>query len=236
MAGGPDYATWHRTVGTIIHEITGQRCRVVERTVVTTAPGFRTFELGAATSETMLERIDRARGGRTPVVPMFPVARFDSPTIWLSWYERWKEQGIGLLVLIDMSASFYWGLPGRHRIQLFRAEWAADENAPQTSAQPHWQVDTDFIGNANADVVSLAPETEGSVELVELPVGEPYLDDMTAIISISRLHLGMAGWKNGATYPAWWRCQLGADEAARREWLRRTLQHAADQFKLVTVD
>jgi hypothetical protein len=232
MAPVAPFRSWHRNVASIFYDVTGQRCQVTSRP---SQARIEAFELSSGAPATVIDQIERDRGGRASVVPLLPLSRFDVPTVWVGWYEEWSDVGIGALELKTMSASFYWGIAGRRRIQLLRAEWVRFDLAPRTSAQPHWQVDTDFIGDATAVDRAMGDVTEDPlVDLVELTV-----DDTSqlsaAIVSISKLHLGMAGWRNGATYPAWWRVELGADQQLRQEWLRKTLQHAVDQFDLVTV-
>jgi hypothetical protein len=233
MPSSTSYANWHRNVGLIFLEVTGQHCQLTQRP---REARVRSFELSSAASQTIIDRIDRQRGGRTSAIPLLPHVRFDAPTVWVSWFEEWREVALGRFKLEGMSATFYWGIAGRRRLQLLRAEWASYDRAPATSAQPHWQVDTDFIGDRSVVQEPTGEQMpEGARdELVELP---PYTQaqDGISIVSISRLHLGMAGWRNAATFPGWWRVELGQDEVLRREWLHRTLQHAADQFEFVTV-
>lgn len=221
----PAYASWHRRVSSIFRDVTGERCRVIE---LSATAGIRTFELAGAGPGTVIDAVTRVRGGRASALPLYPLTPLDAPTVWVSWFERWDERRMGRAEVRDMSATFYWGTFGRPRIQLLRAEWAAGDAAPDTSAQPHWQVDTDFITEVR---LPIPPGASPTADLVELPGDGDHVDP--TIVSISGLHLGMAGWRNASTYPAWWRYELGVDEVARAEWLRRLLQHASDQFLLV---
>ena len=224
----------HRAIAREIRQITTVNCRIVplSESAVDTK-----FVLGAVPGAPAFEFVDRARGGRAPVIPLFPPQDFDTPTIWLSWYERWQTDGEATIK--NASATFYWGISNRPRKQLLRAEWDALDTLPNSAGQPHWQVDTELTGeqytaqviaplaSTNSALIEL-PATEVATELVELTV--------TALheISLSRLHLAMGGWRNATTYPHCWRHDIATDGAALSAWATRTLRHAADQFKLLT--
>ena len=229
----------HRSVARLLREITTVRCSIGQLPQRRQQSEAMTFALMSGEDAAPLELVDRERGGRAPVIPFFPPIDVTDPTVWMSWYERWTRGLDGDFRVTNLSATFYWGVAYRKRKQLLRAEWD-DDHSPETSAQPHWQVDTELTGEPyTATVLVAAPETSDS--LVELPTrgdtGE--LVEITAIglqeISLSPLHLGMGGWRNASFHPACWKYDVGADVSTFTQWADRTLRHAADQFKGLSV-
>ena len=55
-------------------------------------------------------------------------------------------------------------------------------------------------------------------------------------LSISRMHLSMAGWTNAPKqkYPICWRRPLPTAATEFATWLELTVMHASDQFRLVS--
>ena len=234
---------FHRSIARVIREITTVNCKIVALPAgVTSEQGAATYTLAAATNTPPLEFVERERGGRAPVVALYPPQAYDTPTVWVSWYERWERGEAGDAEVRNISATFYWGIANRRRKQLLRAEWDTLEAQPQTAGQPHWQIDTELVGETYETTVGLLqPLTTSSSSLIELPSEESpsELVELTPTglqeISLSRLHLGMAGWENATTYPGCWRRDLAADRTAISAWAARTLRHAADQFRLLSV-
>jgi hypothetical protein len=234
----PPYLLWHREAAGIIREVTGQHCKIELRAQDRLAR-TRSFELVSASPETIIDWTDRERGGRTTVVPLGPPTSLDNDGMWVSWYEEWLEEDLDQFGVSQLSATFYWGRLGRQRLQILRAEWATGKAAPPRSAQPHWQFDREQIGNTAPYELPRRPslpipQTAGELEELEDVSAAP-AQDFIAIASVSRLHLGMAGWTNHTDYPECWRRDLAADQAARAEWLRRVFEHAADQLSLTRI-
>jgi hypothetical protein len=184
-----------------------------------------------------LERIDRALGGRAPVVPLFEPNAFYEPTVWMSWYELWRQGRPGDLNLLQMSASFYWGVAYRARTQLLRLEWMSLEESPENAPQPHWQIDTEMLGILVTPGV--IPDRADSPAFLDEGLAVEVLDDLDseriAVVSMNRMHLGMAGWRNSLSPSSYWQTNLGGNEAKRREWFDKTMTHVVEQFRLVAV-
>lgn len=222
---------WHRYVSEVVRRHVGASCKVIEQPGGSREAGVRTFEL-AAMAGPPLDRIDRDRGGRVSVVNLFDRVPLDVPTLWFSWFERWAWAPRAPRAS-DFSITFYWGLAGRPRKQLLRAEWAAPERSPDSAAQPHWQVDTELSALTYVHEGPLVP-LEPSEGLVEVPSAADAAG--LASFSLSRLHLGMAGWANTPDYPGSWCADLGEDIGARKLWISQLLQHTRDQFRLLDVE
>jgi hypothetical protein len=195
------------------------------------------FALMAA--DDLQEFAERDRGNRVPVVPLHAIARFDRPAAWIGWYERWQKSASDKYELLNASATFFWGVPNRPaKQQVLRAEWDSDAKASAGSAQPHWQFDPTFrwTGAAIAEVVDTIPVTtelvEESAEELEEPALLEYGASTAHELSLSKMHLSMAGWRNGNTADTWWKLSLPQQPAVFAEWLERTITHAADQFRL----
>ena len=98
-----------------------------------------------------VEMVDRERGGRVRVVPLFPEE--PQKPYWVSWMEEWEVLGTGQrrCRFKASNLTFFLGEPGLlTKAQLFRAEWAgiADWDGRGTlgwqapgAGHPHWQFD-----------------------------------------------------------------------------------------------
>jgi hypothetical protein len=226
---------FHGKLVRVIREVTTAKCMIKPLTHTAHSANTRMYALASRKDQAPLELVDRDRGGRAPVIPFFPPSDLLSSTVWMSWFERWDRDEGGALHVRNVSATFYWGVANRKRKQLLRAEWDASDHSPVTAAQPHWQVDTELIGDAYMATVAL-PEMPSSDSLVELPLDDNgrELVELTPSgvheISLSRLHLGMGGWQNASSHPACWKHNVGVNNSTLALWAERTLRHAADQF------
>lgn len=190
--------------------------------------------IGAAAS--FPEFADRKRGGRVAVLRLMPEAPFDAPCAWFGWFERWRKANANRHQLESVSATFFWGFQGRpDKQQLLRAEWDCEEVAAQKSAQPHWQFDStyEWIYESRSVQQRRTPPIEEPVELIEVIEDAPLVEVGAMFaqeLSVSGMHLGMAGWENAQQADRWWRLGMPHQPTTLVRWAERTLRHVAEQF------
>jgi hypothetical protein len=195
----------------------------------------------ALMSTSASEFAERERGGRVPIVRLQAAARPDRPVAWLGWFEQWQKTSIDNFALLNASATFFWGIASRPaKQQVLRAEWDSDDVASAGAAQPHWQFDPTYrwfdASEALASLVEPPPTLSDLVEELEEPALVEYTPALEHELSISRMHLSMAGWTNAPKqkYPICWRRSLPTAATEFAAWLELTVMHASDQFRLVS--
>ena len=102
---------------------------------------------GAGLMGSSAEYTNRHRGGRTPILPLFP-ENLDRLPYWISWLEEWNVVRSDIFRFRSTNLTFFWGPIGEGtKVQLFRAEWPglADWGNGEIGWQapgaghPHWQ-------------------------------------------------------------------------------------------------
>jgi hypothetical protein len=241
-----DIESFHRKIVPEVHSVCGIRITVTPRAGHKNwrnaiAPSRIEFELMLKDERWVPELVQRDRGGRTPVIQIWN----DDPThesVWAGWYEVWDKIATDKYILVGVSWSFYWGISGRPKTMMLRAEWDAIDTRSRVAAQPHWHVDTEFMlptfrilvpASQPAEIPTTPDQalneilTEQTEDLVEIT-------DPTSIhdVSLSRIHLGMGLWLNGVQKADCWRHVIPENDQWERlvRWAKRTLEYAKDQF------
>lgn len=204
------------------------------------------------------DSVRRKRGPDCPAIQLIEVPEFED-TVWAGWYEEWKKIAHDEFELRGLSWTFFWGIHGRDKVQLLRAEWDAPSsgrgsvNAPQ----PHWHVDTDFMLTSFrrvkrrlyvSDSAEVTPQTLSTIDasgepsaLEELEPTIGALEEIDAVevledLTLESVHLGMGGWTENAEYPGCWQRPIPANWREIVVWVERILRHVMEQFSLIRSD
>lgn len=144
---------------------------------------------GAGLTGSVAEFASRNRGGRTPILPLFP-ENLDRLPYWISWLEEWDIVRGNKFRFRSTNLTFFCGAAGDgSKMQLFRAEWpgVADWGNGEIGWQapgaghPHWQFDAaESISDINIrrQRVHRLMAVLGSEDSPE-EFGEQFVDDLS---------------------------------------------------------
>lgn len=178
----------------------------------------------------------RRRGGTCLAFPLDINPDLLEEQLWASWHEDWKCSARSEFDLVGAGWTFFWGVDGRlnETQQILRAEWDQPLYRGVNVAQPHWHIDTDLmVGYVSPPCSQTGLDRPG---LEELPQGTPgTLIEITAPegiqeISISGMHLGMAGWGHHDHHPKCWQMLSAALLDELVVWSCRTLRITQQEF------
>jgi hypothetical protein len=179
---------------------------------------------------------ERKIGDRCPVFCLLPHDIL-APTLWSSWHEKWKSCGNKKFVLLEASLTFFWGVSSAIEQQLYRAEWSFPSQTDGKAAQPHWHFDATIPMSINPNDESQKTIQETPKNLIELPSSKAAshreLIDAEQVLkegSLSGLHLGQGGWKNGETHPKRWQCEM-SELKDLSEWVICVLELSRSEFE-----
>jgi hypothetical protein len=184
--------------------------------------------------------VNSARGRGDILAPSRAFSSVLEPCPWIAWCDVWWPTGNGTFVLDSAGWTFFWGLQVRAPVQLFRAEWVNLEHKVSEAPQPHWHFDKELL----CEELPAAAASAGSADPADLISGQGLPesaaghgpDDVTArILSLSGVHLGMAGWTNSQEHPGCWQAPM-RDENALLCWAIRTLEHTCSELPRLRTD
>jgi len=193
------------------------------------------IEFAILSRDGLVEYETRNEGGRCSVVRLSP-GRPLEPGCWVSWRDAWEALGARQrFKLVNLSWTFFWGLAGRDKVQLLRAEWATVGERGNVAAQPHWHSDVlpevdahQSERRAQADDESDAENEEASlVEVTEVPPRYR--------LSLPSVHLGMGGWTHGDSHPERWQSEMGCRTTVLVDWATYTLELAKHELARLRV-
>ncbi len=128
---------------------------------------------------------------------------YEKPVPWFAWSDKWQPTDDGFS-LLAAGWSLYWGSYGRESFKqlLIRAEWDNLCELSNNAAQPHWHFHVPaLVSNVDSD----APVEAGALDF-------------------SRMHLGMAGWRNSTDFPTCWQMETdGLSPTDLVNWADRVL-------------
>jgi hypothetical protein len=108
---------------------------------------------------------------------------------------------------------------------------AIERESTTTGAQPHWQVD--WIIVSDGYVPPRVRETLtalGELTPVIESVAQELVQPARGGLSISKVHLGMMGWRNEGRMPVSWQHPLRHVATDLRTWATQALSYARDQI------
>jgi hypothetical protein len=162
--------------------------------------------------------------------------------LWVYWGEKWKKTQVvqsrktaaATLDLVGVKLCFHVGNFGQKKTQILRAEWDNPKlqgNEVAQVAQPHWHIDPNLMDIPSNGCDNPVPVSGGLVELPATQEGLAFSAPNS--LSLQRLHLGMAGWRNQETHPQCWQHKLDLDAIA--EWLKRVLVYCKSELPNITI-
>ena len=154
-----------------------------------------------ATALAWVDFAERLRGGRCPV---FPLREADPEqwAFWVAWQEEWVVGRGRSYTLSSAGWTVFLGFPYRPKTQVLRAEWRDPTESTGSGPQPHWHLDS------------------------RLAMGM----DPGRTTSLSRAHLGMAGWRQDAACPVRWQAPL-PNPGALADWAKECLAHIEQELR-----
>lgn len=204
-------------------------------------PRSETIEFNLLHKAGIQQYAKRRGGGSTPVVVLREPAVFAADiALWVSWFETWIARGGRRFDLLDCSLSYYAGYPrDSHKMPLLRAEWQEFTDRGIKAAQPHWHFELPSSSEFSPAFLNALSGQGGVVESGDRGLGMSELgwrsDPSTAGVSISPLHLGMAGWTNpanaAAMEPARWQRHLTQPLQDLVEWATRATAYVCQQLQ-----
>jgi hypothetical protein len=180
------------------------------------------------------------RSQRTATCPVVLLRPFENdpeePGAWAAWYEKWNVKGNRRFSFETASLTFFWGTVGFNYSgntlrQVFRAEWDLGRSGAN-GAQPHWQIDwliypDEYVPPGLQQDLTDLEESRPDIQ----DVLHEYTQTPRKGLSISRIHLGMRGWRGDEEEPKCW--QFRPENLAEDliVWAQRTLAYVGQQFQ-----
>ena len=195
------------------------------------------FEMVGQDGSLIMDHAITAKGQRRPVLLLpIPSLAVLNPSAWAGWYEEWNSNGDGNFELVGACCTFYWGRwREEKKIQLLRAEWDNHARRGRNAAQPHWHFDREILSVssfARRDPQETLASQDGQERIpADLEGGLLELDVVSPLqrLSLSGVHLGMAGWEHNGAHPACWQLGMGG-RADLVGWAVRCLEHTCSEF------